>query len=68
MLVEMLSQFGDAVLYFQQFLPFSRELLNRDIRDLSMILEAVEQGRAKDAGDLARKHVASFALLMEKSG
>lgn len=50
--------------YFQQFLPFSRELLATDIEDLAKILEAVENGRSKEAGDLARRHVARFAALM----
>ena len=50
--------------YFQQFLPFSQALLETDIEDLAGILKAVEQGRAKAAGDLARRHVARFAELM----
>lgn len=52
--------------YFQKYLPFSRDLLDRDIRDLAEILAAVEQGDAMSAGRLARDHVARFAELMKQ--
>ncbi len=52
--------------YFQQFLPFSLELFKKDLEDLSDILFAVSQGREKDAGVLARQHVARFSKLMEE--
>ncbi|MCG8683855.1 MAG: FadR family transcriptional regulator [Desulfobacterales bacterium] len=51
--------------YFQQYLPFSDDLLNEDINDLSDILKAVAEGQAEKAGDLARSHVNRFAALME---
>jgi len=54
--------------YFQQFLPFSRQLLETDIDDLTGILRAVENGRSKEAGVLARKHVSRFAALMAAAG
>ena len=51
--------------YFHQFLPFSRELLAANLDDLSAILSAVSRGEVKEAGDLARQHVARFSKLME---
>ncbi len=51
--------------YFHQYLPFSRDLLEDDVRDLTNILMAVEKGDAKRAGELARDHVVKFSRLME---
>jgi len=50
--------------YFRQFLPFSQALLETDIEDLAGILKAVENGRVKEAGELARNHVSRFTALM----
>ncbi len=52
--------------YFHQFLPFSLALLKKDLKDLSDILSAVSRGREKEAGELARQHVARFSKLMEE--
>lgn len=50
--------------YFQHYLPFSRALLERDIRDLEGIYGAVARGDAGEAEGLAREHVARFTRLM----
>ncbi len=51
--------------YFHLYLPFSRDLLDDDVRDLENILAAVEKKDAKRAGELARDHVDKFSRLME---
>jgi DNA-binding FadR family transcriptional regulator len=50
--------------YFQQYLPFSLDLLKEDVADLSGILKAVSRGDEKGAGALARAHVQKFTALM----
>ncbi|MDD9301651.1 MAG: FadR family transcriptional regulator [Desulfobacter sp.] len=57
---------GNVYTYFTRFLPFSRDLLDKDIQDLSLILNAVSRKDAKDAARLARAHVERFAVLMKE--
>jgi DNA-binding FadR family transcriptional regulator len=52
--------------YFQKYLPFSRQLLEKDFADLRDIASAVEQGKVKEAGKAARRHIARFTRIMEK--
>lgn len=52
--------------YFHSLLPFSRDLLDEDFKDLCRIMAAVEKKDAVKAGSLARDHVARFAGLMEQ--
>ncbi len=54
--------------YFQSYLPFSRELLREDFEDLRRIAEAVEKGDAEAAGEAARQHIAKFSKYMETRG
>ena len=51
--------------YFQNYLPFSRELLLEDFEDLCQIAEAVEKGECEKAGEAARQHIAKFSKYME---
>lgn len=50
--------------YFRQYLPFSKSLLEADVKDLGDILDAVARGDAALAGTLARAHVARFTKIM----
>jgi len=50
--------------YFQQYLPFSRELLEQDVADLERIRAAVAEADPDEAERLARGHVARFTILM----
>ncbi len=51
--------------YFQQYLPFSRALLEDDFADLEDIYSAIKDRDGKAAGTLARQHVAKFSRLMK---
>jgi len=50
--------------YFQQFLPFSLELLKEDFDDLAKISAAIEAGDRAEAGEAARSHINKFNNLM----
>ena len=52
--------------YFDQFLPREEELLRENYRDLSEIVEAVENGQAAQAHLLVQDHVYRFNRLMEE--
>lgn len=54
--------------YFQKYLPFSREILLDDFKDLKTILSAIENKNGESAADFARKHVQKFAELMKTHG
>ena len=53
--------------YFVQYLPFSRDLLDQDVEDLSAILAAVKAGDSVLAGTLARDHVKRYTGLMAET-
>jgi len=52
--------------YFHQYLPFSRELLFQDFKDLCHIMDAVEKQDENQAKKVARHHVARFNQFMAK--
>ncbi len=55
---------GNIHTYFHQYLPFSRELLNEDYKDLCRIMAAVERRDEGGAKTIAQHHVARFSALM----
>lgn len=50
--------------YFHEFLPFSKALLEDDVNDLKKIARAVSLGKAEEAQQAAADHVTKFSKLM----
>lgn len=52
--------------YYNQFLSREDKIIIEGCNDMRRIIQAVENGREKEAGELARKHVERFNEFMEK--
>lgn len=66
LLANLVTIHQNVEVYFQSYLPFSRELLEDDFGDLKKIYFAILAGDDRAAGEYARQHVAKFAQLMKK--
>lgn len=57
---------NNIIHYLEKFLPREKEIMEENYNDLSEIVEAVAQGRAEAAKNLAQDHVNRFNRYMER--